>query len=301
MKQKMTFWVLLLCLGLCCSCNGNAAQETNDEETIEIEREVTRITSPITIPETEPVVATSTVETVSEDTNYDPNETYFVPYTQQTDPWEPGTIINVSQLVVPGHDFAENRVEITLDVFTQDYEGVLWFWGDYFEISYRDWHDDTLCEGPFVLDGIILPGEQDDSFLTRGLDMMLNKLCQDSDGIRVYVETDGIVDENGAYHGYVYFNPVIDNVLDGQVGWENYTDLIQLNEWLLAYGFAAPDRDYDGPYAEIYQQYPDFNEDFYGYPLLLPEYVSNSYYNFDFIFYDPSIPDEAYDEYGYYR
>ena len=301
MKQKIIGLVVLVSLGVMCSCGARVTDETDVEETVEIERDVTRLTTPIV--ETEPVEPRRTTEATVEVSDYDPNETYFVPYTQQTEPWEPESLFDISQLSVPDHDYAENRVNITLDVFTQDYEGYLWV-GEGFQslrIAYTDWHDDTVHEGQFILDGIILPGEDDNSFLTDSLYMMLNRMCQDIDGLYVYVETDGVVDENGAYHGFIYFNPVIDNVLYGQVGWDTYTDLTQLNEWLLAHGFAAPDRNYVGLYADIYQQYPDFNDDFYGYPLILPEGVLGDYYDFNFIYFDPSVPEEAYSEYGYYR
>ena len=83
----------------------------------------------------------------------------------------------------------------------------------------------------------------------------------------IYVETDGVLDEHGQLHGYVYFDQ--DTTTTNGAATED-SNFVQLNEWLLAHGFAEPDPDYTGPYADIYAQYPSFNTGLAGYPIIEP-------------------------------
>lgn len=298
-KRKFFVFIVLVCFMTFVGCNQHAVSETEDsDETIEIEREVTRITGD-TSNEPDPVHVTiaSNESEVRDEVNVD--ETYFTRYAQQTDEWSEYSFIDLSQLTVPGYDYASNRVEITLEVFTQDYEGTMMTtWDGRPSVSFVDWHDNSEHGGVFVLDGITLPDSSENPILAMSLFNMMNKICTE-DCINVYIETDMIPDENGNYHGFIYFTPNVDDLLMGQVGYDNYTELTQLNEWLLAHGFAAPDRNYSGRYADVYQQYPDFNEGYAGYPLLLPDWEQENWGDYDFILYDPSVPIEAYADYGF--
>ena len=207
---------------------------------------------------------------------------------------------DVSQLVVPNHSFAQNRV-VTGDDTLLCYAGTMRIDDNgVFDVTYTDWHDNTTHSGSFILDGIIVPSCPDGSCfenptINLGFINVVRHICG-RDGIAVYVDTDGQTDSNGNYHGYIYFAPVIDDVNRGRVIYGE--ELVQLNEWLLAYGFAAPDHSYYGEYADIYAQYPDFADDFEGYPLMVAAYLTEPN-DYNFFFYNPHASTQALSEMGY--
>lgn len=318
MKQKILSVLVSVSLIACvCACNRSTEpSETSEEETASTRHTATQMTAEttesinFTVTTSETTVATTVSESSIDDTSssYDPNVTYYTEYAQETDPWDIGIINDTSQLTVPSYDYAENRITVGDEALFY-YQGRLWVEDfDNLTVTYTDWHDDSTVLAPFILEGINTP-------MTDNIDgdvpectvvsyyytlKLLNYQYTGMDPILCYVQTDGVLDENGCLHGYIYFNPVADNVNHGLV--MSGSDLIQLNEWLLAHGFAEPDPDYNGEYAEIYQQYPEFSSDYNNYPLIVlteESYWSLSDGTFSYILYDPAAPIEALDEYGY--
>ena len=299
MKNRLLALCLAICvLGSVSSC-GKVSEPTESEETIATNHTARRIegVSYETFEETPtPVPTTSSVP-------YDENETYYTLYTQQTDPWDADSLLDTSQLVVPSYDYASQRVELTSDVFL-GYDANLTTDQGHLLVYYVDWHDDSQHSVYFELDGVITPFDLDvasDHPVYMSFAGIIDRVMSHGD-LLVYVEIVGEEEDRGDYypwaHGYISYCPIENRYDHGVVG--SADELLQLNEWLLAHGFAEPDRNYSGPYAAIYQQYPDFQDRFAYYPLLQP---NESVTDFNFILFNPDAPVEAlsiinYDEYG---
>lgn len=257
---------------------------------------------------TEPIEVT---ETASESTNesipYDPNETYYTVYTQQTEPWDVNSILDISQLVIPGHVYADTRVEINGDEVFCGFDGMLSVddqTGNLY-VRFADWIEGVEKMGYFDLDGVVLPSDLEEMESGTYKPYEFSFMCtlqrifgDDSSQILVYVVTDGVAEDRGDiypwYHGFIYFMPVVDRFNYGRAMYPE--EVTQLNEWLLAYGFAEPDRAYTGEYSEIYQQYPDFGDRFAGYPLIDPQSADD---DFIFTLYNPDAPIEGLDVINY--
>lgn len=262
---------------------------------------------------TEPieVVETSMPSETAESIPYDPDETYYTVYTQQTDAWDINSVMDVSQLVIPGHSYAENRVEVDGDIVFCGFDGFLSVDGQTgnLYVRFADWIEGVEKSGFFDLDGVIIPADLSELDMSEYRPYEFSFMSTISrifgkhpNQILVYVVTDSIAEDRGDiypwYHGSIYFMPVVDRFNYGRAMYPE--EVTQLNEWLLAYGFAEPDRTYTGEYSEIYQQYPDFGDRFAGYPLIDPQTTND---DFRFTLYNPDAPIEGlnvvnYDQYA---
>lgn len=275
------------------SSSEESSSETYEEETTE-SIEMTVDTSVVESESSEETEVVETSETYGE-TSVSGED--FVLYTQPSQPSDYYIIQDYSSFILPEHGFAAQRVTMDRSQFLMGM-GTVDIIGTQLEVHYS-YHDfesgqDVQIDGPFVLEGISVPSDYSIQWAQTVPQQSYSNICNALlYNLTVFIDSDNVPDENGYYHGYIYFTPKVDRNLYG------YTleseDLVQLNEFLLAYGFAGPDPEYTGPYADIYAQYPALAEDYTGYPIFQP-FCENG---LDIIedsvaFYDPSIYTQYY-------
>ena len=148
------------------------------------------------------------------------------------------------------------------------------------------------CE--FILDGINLPFDPaKEEYISNKFNLSYSFYMGSIINYQfVYFESDFVPDSNNKIHGYAYIKPEKDETALGRV--IHTEDLIQINELLLAMGFAEPDKNYTGPYAEIYAQYPSFKDNYEGYPMIDAISKDDMYDKHSVAFYYPEHEAEYY-------
>ncbi len=288
-KFLAMFLTVTMAMSLCACSDGGASgkrsrEEQSENETKDFKAEGT------TEPETTDTVVTSTEETTAETTEETTvaEQTYAdvpVEWYLQDESIYGAFVYNIE---VPGHQYKDKRVGDHPE-FSQMYKAHI---GEAngspkFNLSYYTMDDQYIGITDFVLDGIVYPGT-DGEFS----DAVSSSICyylfyKFESGLWVYLETDGVPDANGNLHGYIWYDPEATEFTVGTC--LPSAELTQLNEELLMLGFAEPDPIYTGPYADVYAQYPSFNSDYSGYPIVKSIFNSKTRERFYFsvAFYNP--------------
>ena len=273
-----------------CSCSDNGGskkrsrrdrseKETEEEKETETEEEETEAEP---TEEPEETSLETTVETTEESKETEPSYADVEWYLQDESVFDSF----IPEIVVPGHEYKELRVGDHPE-FYQMYKGYFdeTMISPQFNMEYYTMDDNYIGASNFVLEGIRYPGaygKYDDAIsYSIGYYLCRKFEC----GLWVYLETDGVPDENGNLHGYIWFDPNATMSTGGTC--LPSTELTQLNEELLMLGFAEPDPDYTGTYAEVYAQYPSFNSDFSGYPIVRRLFKNSEQFDLAVAFYDP--------------
>ena len=277
-----------LIMSLCACSNGSGSERKSRDNQSEEETEQQKDSKPegTTESETKETVVTTTEETTEE------SQVTELTYTGADVEWyiQDESVYGafVPNITIPGHQYKEKRVGDHPE-FSQMYKAYIpeLTGSPEFYMEYYTMDDKYVGTSSFVLDGILYPGA-DGNYN----DAVANSICyylnyKFESGLWVYLETDGVLDEKGSLHGYIWYDPEATEYTVGTC--LPTAELTQLNEELLMYGFAEPDPNYSGTYADVYAQYPCFNSDYSGYPIVRSIFNAKTKERFYFsvAFYNP--------------
>lgn len=190
---------------------------------------------------------------------------------------KPKVLFMTSDHVDPDYFEKIKEPQEFVEGYFEEYEG-----GPYFNVSFRTGEMDEAGNPiwsdfvPMKLEGITFPTTEPAAYTT--IDECVSYsfwhyISQKLLYMNIVIESDRIPDEEGIIHGYIYYIPNTTKQENGAFDPLKYDDpnelYVQLNEELIAKGFARLDPEYNGPYLENYKKYPQYYDDnYYGYPIL---------------------------------